>query len=89
VPLAGGVLICVACPEDAAVPKDVIEAAVHRAEDEAAASGVHGPALTPFVLERLVALTDGATLKANLALLRRNAKVAGEIAGALARLIPK
>ena len=88
-PLAGGVLICVPCPEDAAIPKDVVEAAVRRAEDEAATAGVHGPALTPFVLERLVALTDGATLKANLALLRRNAKVAAEIAGALARLMPR
>jgi pseudouridine-5'-phosphate glycosidase len=36
-------------------------------------------------LDQLVALTDGATLKANLALLRRNARVAAEIAVALAR----
>ena len=85
-PSAGGVLVCVPCPEEAEVPADIVEAAVRQAESEAAAQGVHGPALTPFVLDRLVALTDGATLKANLALLRRNARVAAEIAVALETL---
>lgn len=85
-PSAGGVLICVPCPEEASVPADHVETALRRAESEAAAAGVHGAAVTPFLLDRLVALTDGATLKANLALLRRNARVAAEIAVALARL---
>jgi pseudouridylate synthase len=84
-PSAGGALICVPCPEEAAVPAELVEAALARAESEAAAAGIRGPALTPYLLDQLVALTDGATLKANLALLRRNARVAAEIAVALAR----
>jgi pseudouridine-5'-phosphate glycosidase len=40
--------------------------------------------LTPYLLNRLVDLTGGATLRANLSLLRRNARVAGELAVSLA-----
>jgi len=54
-----------------------------QAETEAQASGITGKNLTPFLLSRLADLTGGATLQANLALLRNNARVAAAIAQAM------
>ncbi|HLC04123.1 MAG TPA: pseudouridine-5'-phosphate glycosidase [Anaerolineales bacterium] len=80
-----GALICVPCPEGAAIPAEEIETALAQAEADASAAGVAGKAITPYILSRLVELTDGATLRANLALLRNNAVIAAELAVALAR----
>ena len=80
---ASSVLICVPCPESDALAKDEVEHALSQAEREAEAQRVRGPALSPFLLSRLAELTSGRALKANLALLRNNARVAGEIAVAL------
>ncbi|HVR96847.1 MAG TPA: pseudouridine-5'-phosphate glycosidase [Thermoanaerobaculia bacterium] len=78
-----GMLVCVPCPEEAALPRAEIESAIARAVDEAEAQGVHGKALTPFLLARVADLTEGRSKTANLALLRNNARVAARIAGAL------
>jgi len=80
---ASGALICVPCPVSDALPKEEVERALGQAEREAEAKGIRGPALSPFLLNRLAELTSGRTLKANLALLRNNARVAAEIAVAL------
>ena len=79
----GGPLICVACPADQAVPVGTIAQALETAEAEASAAGISGKDVTPFLLKRLAELTSGATLRANLALLRNNAAVAAEISVAL------
>jgi pseudouridine-5'-phosphate glycosidase len=50
----------------------------------AAAEGVRGGATTPFLLERFNRGTGGATLEANVALVRRNAELAAKIARAAA-----
>jgi pseudouridine-5'-phosphate glycosidase len=50
----------------------------------AAAQGVRGGATTPFLLERFHRETAGATLEANVALVRRNAALAAQIASAVA-----
>jgi pseudouridylate synthase len=50
----------------------------------AAAQGVRGGATTPFLLERFHRETAGATLEANVALVRRNAALAAQIARAVA-----
>ena len=78
------------CPvqTDAAVPQDEVEQALKKAEAEAGERGVHGKAVTPFLLSRLAELTSGATLQANLALLRNNARVGAELAKALAQHRP-
>jgi pseudouridine-5'-phosphate glycosidase len=47
--------------------------------------GVRRRGVTPFLLERLRAATEGRSVFSNLALLRHNARVAGALAGALAR----
>ena len=79
----GGPLICVTCQADQAVAAEAVAHALDAAEAEAFAAGASGKDLTPFLLRRLTELTAGATLRANLALLRNNAAVAGEIAVAL------
>jgi pseudouridine-5'-phosphate glycosidase len=50
----------------------------------AASEGVHGKAITPFLLDRLNQATQGDSLRANIALVTRNAALAGEIAVATA-----
>jgi pseudouridine-5'-phosphate glycosidase len=82
--LPGGILVTVPVPEDAELPRDQMEAAIAQALEEAEAGGVSGKALTPFLLARVTALTGGASLRANLALLENNARVGAQIAVALA-----
>jgi pseudouridine-5'-phosphate glycosidase len=82
--LGSGLLLCVPCPAEAVVPESVVARALAEAEAAAARQGVTGKDLTPFLLGRLAETTQGATLRANLALLRNNAAVAATIAGALA-----
>ncbi len=77
--LAGGALIANPAPGEE-VPPRVIEQAVEDAERQ----GVTGKAVTPFVLSRIVELTEGRSLRANIALVRNNARLAAEIAMALA-----
>lgn len=59
---------------------------VEQANQEAARSGVHGKALTPFLLSRLAELSGGATVEVNLRLLEENARLAARIAAALSQL---
>jgi pseudouridine-5'-phosphate glycosidase len=77
-----GVLVLVPPPEP--VPREVIEAAVAAALGEARARALRGKAVTPFLLDAVAGATGGRARRANLALLVRNAGVAGEIAAALA-----
>ena len=80
----GGLLLTVPIPEAYATPAATVEAAITAALDEADAQGVRGKAVTPFLLERVAALTEGASQRANLALLEHNARVAALVASALA-----
>jgi pseudouridylate synthase len=82
--LASGLVVAVPVPEAAALAREVADVAIDRAVAEAAAAGVHGPASTPWILARVAELTDGRSIDANLALIENNARVAGEIAVALA-----
>ncbi len=79
----GGLLLCVPLAEDAALPRDVADAAIAQAIIESEAAGIHGPASTPWVLDRVAQLTNGASIRANLALIEHNAAVAAEVAVAL------
>ena len=82
--LAGALLVTVPVPAEAEVAREVVEGALSAALDEAARTQVAGRDLTPFLLKRLADESRGATLRANVALLERNARVAAEIAVALA-----
>jgi pseudouridine-5'-phosphate glycosidase len=77
-----GVLLAVPPPEP--IDREEVERAIEVAEADAARLGVGGPARTPHVLSAVARATGGRTLRANLALLERNAAVAGAVAAALA-----
>lgn len=82
----GGALLGVPIPKAEALSSDQIQAAMDGALAEASARGIVGAAVTPFVLGEISRALDGSNIPANLALSENNARVAGEVAVALARL---
>ncbi len=82
--LPAGLLVGVPVPAGAELPADVMETAIAEALAAAEERGVRGKALTPFLLAEVSQRTGGASLRANLALLEDNARVAAKIAVALA-----
>jgi len=81
----GGVLIANPIPEADELDAVAIEARIAEAIAGAEAEGVSRKALTPFLLKRIFELTDGKSLFANIALVENNAKVAAQIAVAMAK----
>jgi pseudouridine-5'-phosphate glycosidase len=79
--LGRGGLLLARPPEESL---DDVEPLIERGLAEAAASGVHGQALTPFVLAWLHRESGGRTLRANRDLVIGNARLAGEVAAAAA-----
>jgi pseudouridine-5'-phosphate glycosidase len=86
--LGSAILLCTPVPEDAALPEDVARAAIEQAIAEAEAKAVRGPTLTPWLLSRVADLTEGASVRANTALIVNDARVAGQIATQLPALVP-
>jgi pseudouridine-5'-phosphate glycosidase len=78
--LGGGLVVANPIPAEAEIPAAAIAGHIETALGEAAARGIQGKAVTPFLLARLEALTGGASLTANVALVRNNARLAAEIA---------
>lgn len=83
--LTGSILVTVPVPAEAALPKEMVDEIIEKAVNEAAALGVHGKELTPFLLSKMGEITGGKTLTANIALLKNNARIAAQIAVAWAR----
>ncbi len=75
--LGGGGLVLGRPPDESL---DDVEPLIEEALEAAAAQGVRGGAVTPFVLGRLHAGSGGRTLRANRDLIVGNARLAGEIA---------
>jgi pseudouridine-5'-phosphate glycosidase len=82
----GGLLIANPIPESHALDAGAIEARINEAVIEAKAQGVVQKEVTPFLLRRIVELTDGRSLEANMALVKNNAVVAAQVAVELSRL---
>ncbi|MCX7028449.1 MAG: pseudouridine-5'-phosphate glycosidase [Spirochaetes bacterium] len=82
---SGGVVIANPIPEAYSMDSAVIGPAIDRAVGEARAQGIGGKRLTPFLLERIAALTGGDSLESNIALVKNNAALAAEIAKAMAQ----
>ncbi|MFN8445413.1 MAG: pseudouridine-5'-phosphate glycosidase [Caldilineaceae bacterium] len=81
--LPGGLLVTVPVPAEEEVPASEIEPVIEQAVAEAAQQGLRSAAVTPFLLSRIAQLTGENSLRANLVLLKNNAKVAAQIAVAL------
>lgn len=81
--LQSAVLVANPVPLANAIPKSEMEPIIERASKDAQQKGIHGQALTPFLLQRINELTKGKSMRANLALLLNNARLAARIARAL------
>lgn len=84
--LSQALLVCVPVPREHELPAEEAAAFIARALDEAHAAGVQGNDLTPYLLARVVELSDGRAQRANEALLVNNALIAAHIARAVSHV---
>lgn len=84
--LGTGILIAVPIPKEQATSGGLVESAIQKAIKEASEKNVTGNAATPFLLARVNELTEGASLAANIALVKNNALIGAKIAVAVANL---
>lgn len=84
--LAGAVSVANPIPEADEVPHAEIDSIIERALCDADSQGIKGKDITPYLLGRIVELTDGRSLVANIALVRSNARLGAAIARSYAEL---
>jgi pseudouridine-5'-phosphate glycosidase len=82
--LGSGISIANPVPAQDEMPRADIDAVIERALADCAEQGITGKDITPYLLGRLVELSDGRSLQTNLALVRNNAVVGTAIAVAYA-----
>lgn len=80
--LQSAVLVTNPVPMGEAIAKSEMEPLIKKASKEAKEKGIHGKEVTPFLLQRINELTNGKSMRANLALLLNNARLAAQIARA-------
>jgi pseudouridine-5'-phosphate glycosidase len=80
----GGMLIANPVPEADEIEREEMDIYIERALDSAEREEIVGKAVTPYLLSTIFDLTDGRSLKTNIALVENNARLAAEIAVALA-----
>jgi pseudouridylate synthase len=83
--MKGGMLVTNPIPEQYAMDKEVIDAAIDQAIAESVEKGIHGKETTPFLLARVVELTGGDSLESNIRLVLNNAVVAAKTAAELCK----
>lgn len=83
--MKSGLLVCQPLSIEEEIPYEKLENAILQARNEARDQGIRGQPLTPFLLSRLEELSSGASLKANLALLLNNGRLAAQIAVTLSK----
>src|SRR5688500_9961527 len=76
-------LVTVPVPEEFEIPQEQLQTVLDRALESATRNGIGGRELTPFLLTQMAERSEGSTLRANIALLENNARVAAQIAVAL------
>jgi len=81
--MKSAILVCQNVPSGAALDPKEADEAQRKASQEALEQHVRGQRLTPFLLKRVNELTDGKSMRANLALLLNNARLAAQIARAM------
>jgi len=83
--LQGGMLVTNPIPEEYSMDPDIINAAIDQALQEAAAQGIRGKEITPFLLARIKDITGGSSLASNIQLVLNNARLAAATASSLCR----
>jgi len=76
----GGAIIGNPIPEEFSMPKEEIEAAISEALSKASAQNIIGKEVTPYLLDAVKNITGGRSLKANIHLVKNNARLAAETA---------
>jgi len=84
--LMGGILVGNPVPDEFAQDFDKMEAVINAAIYEAEAAGIRGKDITPFLLSKIVELTDGKSLETNIMLAWNNAKLAAQVAVELSKM---
>ena len=82
--IKSGALIANPIPSSDEIPAAEINVCIEQALAECAAQKIAAKGVTPFLLARIGELTHGRSLKANIALVKNNARLGAEIAVALA-----
>ena len=83
--LEAGLLVANPIPVDDEIPAEIMNGYISTAQAEMTAQGVSGKQVTPFLLQRIFELSNGESLKANIALVKNNARLAADIAVAFHR----
>ena len=83
--LSGGVLVANPIAAAYEIPASEMRPAIEAAVADAGREGISGKAVTPYLLDAILKKTGGRSLTANIALIKGNARLAGEIAVALAK----
>lgn len=83
--IAGGISVANPIPEADEIPHEQIDAIIDRALADMAERGITGKDATPYLLGRIVEITGGASLTANIALVKNNAHLGADVAAAFAR----
>ena len=83
--LKGGMLVTNPIPECYSMNPDYINKVIDEAVKEAETLGIHGKALTPFLLAKVAEKTDGESLASNIQLVLNNAALAARTATYLAK----
>ncbi|MGZ4486949.1 MAG: pseudouridine-5'-phosphate glycosidase [Nocardioides sp.] len=78
--IAGGIVVANPIPVEDEIPADEIGGIIDRALADMDALGIRGKDATPYLLGRIVEITDGASLTANIALVRNNARLGAAVA---------
>jgi pseudouridine-5'-phosphate glycosidase len=81
--LKNSILVAVPVPEEFEIASDELEDILKEALVDAKSQDIHGKDITPFLLAQMSEKSEGKTLRANIALLENNAKIAAQIAKAL------
>ena len=84
--LGAGMLVTNPIPEEFAMPKEVIDAAIDQAIRECNEQGIKGKETTPFLLARVAEITGGDSLASNIQLVYNNAKLTAQTAAAYSKL---
>jgi pseudouridine-5'-phosphate glycosidase len=83
--IAGGVSVANPIPVEDEIPHEQIDAIIDQALADLDARGITGKDATPYLLGRIVEITGGASLRANIALVKNNAHLGAQIAKSFAR----
>lgn len=78
--LTGGILLTNPIPEADSMDEDKINKAIEAALVEAEEKGIHGKETTPFLLSKVLEVTEGKSLEANIALVKNSARLGAEVA---------